>query len=247
MGDVMNATGIQRGGAVAIWRQIALALEADIAGGTNPPGAQLQSEFTLAERFGVNRHTVRQAIAHLADRGLVRVERGRGVFVRSRSLDYPIGERTRFHEIVRRGNRAPSRIVVSCDAVRPDRQIAADLRLSETEQAWKVVTISAADGAPIGTSDHYFPRHRFPDLPAAMPADNSITTLLRNFGIGDYRRRWTRISARPATAEEARRLVLKRARPVLVTEALNVDADGVPVEYGLTRMVADRVTLTIEH
>lgn len=243
----MIATGIQRGGALSIWRQIAQALEADIAAGSIEAGGQLQSEYTLADRFGVNRHTVRQAIAHLADRGLVRVDRGRGIFVRSRSLDYPIGERTRFHEIVRRGNRAPSRSVIACEDVKPDRQIAADLRLSETEHAWRVVTVSAADGSPIGTSDHFFPRHRFPDLPAAMPTDNSITTLLRNFGITDYVRRWTRISARPATAEEARRLDLKRARPVLVTEALNVDANGVPVEYGLTRMVADRVTLTIEH
>jgi len=243
----MIPAGIQRGGALAIWRQIAQALEAEIAAGITEPEGQLQGEYALAERFGVNRHTVRQAIAHLADRGLVRVERGRGVFVRSRSLDYPIGGRTRFHEIVRRGNRAPSRTVIGCEAVKPDRRIAADLRLNETEMAWRIVTISAADGSPIGTSDHYFPRHRFPDLPAAMPPDNSITTLLRSFGIDDYTRRWTRISARPATAEEARRLELKRARPVLVTEALNVDADGAPVEYGLTRMVADRVTLTIEH
>lgn len=243
----MIATGIQRGGALAIWRQIAQALEAEIAAGITEPEGQLQSEYALAERFGVNRHTVRQAIAHLADRGLVRVERGRGVFVRSRSLDYPIGGRTRFHEIVRRGNRAPSRSVISCEAVKPDRKIAADLKLNETEMTWRIVTVSAADGSPIGTSDHYFPRHRFPDLPAALPSDNSITTLLRSFGVDDYTRRWTRISARPATAEEARRLELKRARPVLVTEALNVDADGAPVEYGLTRMVADRVTLTIEH
>ena len=36
-------------------------------------------------------------------------------------------------------------------------------------------------------------------------------------------------------------------RPVLVTESLNVDPDGVPIEYGVTRLAADFVTLIVEH
>lgn len=238
---------IDRGGALAIWRQIAQALEADIAAGAHAAGGQLPSEHSLAERFGVNRHTVRQAIAHLADRGLLRVERGRGIFVRARSLDYTIGERTRFHEIVRRSQRAPHREVLEVTSVRPPKEVAADLKLADGEETWRLVAISSADGKPVGTSDHYFPKSRLADLPAALPADNSITTALRRLGIEDYTRRWTRISSRPATAEEARRLGLKRGRPVLVTESLNVDPDGRPIEYGVTRMAADIVTLIVEH
>lgn len=238
---------IDRGSALAIWRQIAQAIETDVASGAYAAGAQLPSEHALAERFGVNRHTVRQAIAHLADRGLLRVERGRGVFVRTRSLDYTIGERTRFHEIVRRSQRAPRREILEVTAVVPPKEIAADLKLAEGEEVWRLVAVSSADGKPVGTSDHYFPKSRLANLPAALPADNSITTALRRLGIEDFTRRWTRISSRSATAEEARRLGLKRGRPVLVTESLNVDPDGVPIEYGLTRMSADLVTLIVEH
>jgi GntR family phosphonate transport system transcriptional regulator len=238
---------IDRGGALALWRQIAQAVEADIIGGTHAPGGQLPSEHALAARFGVNRHTVRQAVAHLADRGLVRVERGRGMFVRARSLDYTIAERTRFHEIVRRGQRAPRREVLEIAAVVPPKEVAADLKLGDGEETWRLIAISSADGKPVGTSDHYFPKRRLPDLPNMMPADNSITAALRRLGIEDYTRRWTRISSRAATAEEARRLGLKRGKPVLVTESLNVDPDGVPIEYGLTRLAADLVTLIVEH
>ena len=238
---------IDRGGALAIWRQIAQAIEADVASGAHIAGSQLPSEHALAERFGVNRHTVRQAIAHLADRGLLRVERGRGIFVRTRSLDYPIAERTRFHEIVRRSQRAPHREVLEVTAVIPPKEVAADLKLGDGEEAWRLVAVSSADGKPVGTSDHYFPRARLPDFPAALPADNSITTALRRLGVEDYTRRWTRISSRQATAEESRRLDLKRGRPVLVTESLNVDPDGVPIEYGVTRLAADVVTLIVEH
>jgi DNA-binding FadR family transcriptional regulator len=40
------------------------------------PGAALESERTLSERFGVNRHAVREALKRLQQAGLVRVSQG---------------------------------------------------------------------------------------------------------------------------------------------------------------------------
>jgi DNA-binding GntR family transcriptional regulator len=57
------------------------ALAADIAAGRHAPGERLPSEAQLAQRFGVNRHTVRRALAALAEDGLVQARRGAGVFV----------------------------------------------------------------------------------------------------------------------------------------------------------------------
>ncbi len=63
--------------------------------------------------MAVNRHTVRRAMAELAVRGLVRTERGSGTFVKTDKLDYRIGRRTRFSEIVAaarpRSRRPPAR------------------------------------------------------------------------------------------------------------------------------------------
>ena len=50
---------------VARYLQIARSLERAIADGTYPVGSLLPTELTLAERFGVSRQTVRQAIGHL--------------------------------------------------------------------------------------------------------------------------------------------------------------------------------------
>jgi GntR family phosphonate transport system transcriptional regulator len=50
-------------GGVALWRRIADALEQSIAQGTFQAGSKLPAETEIAERFGVNRHTVRRAIA----------------------------------------------------------------------------------------------------------------------------------------------------------------------------------------
>lgn len=50
--------------------------------GDYPPGSALPSERVLCETFAVSRVSVREAIAGLEAIGLIRVEHGRGVFVR---------------------------------------------------------------------------------------------------------------------------------------------------------------------
>src|SRR3546814_4904179 len=87
------------------WRQIEQALADEIRTGQWGEGARLPTEAELAARFRVNRHTLRRAIGGLVDRGLVRVEQGRGIFVRENVLEYLVGRRTRFTENVRRVNR----------------------------------------------------------------------------------------------------------------------------------------------
>ena len=80
-----------------VWQAIAASLRAEISEGRRAPGDKLPTEAQLAARFGVNRHTVRHALAHLVEAGLVRTRRGSGAFVAARPTDYPIGRRVRFH------------------------------------------------------------------------------------------------------------------------------------------------------
>ena len=99
----MTSSGTDPGPAsgVALWRQVADAIRLDIVGGKLNAGDKLAGELPLAERFGVNRHTVRRALAVLAEEGVVRAEQGRGTFVATRSRS-----RTRVGP-VRTANRCP--------------------------------------------------------------------------------------------------------------------------------------------
>src|ERR1700754_1456527 len=100
------ADDTQAAAGVLLWRRIADDLEQSIIGGTFQAGSKLPGELDLAERFGVNRHTVRRAIAALAERGLVRAERGSGTYTEPPRIAYPIRSRTRFPEIVGSAGRA---------------------------------------------------------------------------------------------------------------------------------------------
>ena len=89
-------TTLQRRTGIALWRQVADQIRQVVLSGM-VANERLPAEAELATRFGVNRHTVRAAIAALEKEGILRAEQGRGTFLNeSKRLRYPIGQRTRF-------------------------------------------------------------------------------------------------------------------------------------------------------
>ena len=64
--------------------------------------------------------------------------------------------------------------------------------------------------------------------------------------MADYHRVVTRVGARMPTLQEAALLHMQRNRPVLVTESVNADQSGVPVEYGITCYPSPRVQIMFE-
>ena len=105
--------------------------------------------------------------------------------------------------------------------------------------------ISLADGQPLASFRSVFPAGRFPDLVAAVELHQSITAALADCGLTDYTRAETRLTAKLANPIQALALQVPQGSPILRSTALNVDADGHPVEYGTTWFAGDRVTLTV--
>jgi DNA-binding GntR family transcriptional regulator len=64
-----------------LYQMVVKALRSDILSGVFPVGAPLPSESALVARFGVSRHTAREALRHLRDLGLVETRRGVGTRV----------------------------------------------------------------------------------------------------------------------------------------------------------------------
>jgi len=232
-------------GRTAIWTSIRDALSAEIAQGHYAPGDKLPTEAALAARFGVNRHTVRRALAELSEGGLTHARRGAGVFVAARPADYPIGRRVRFHRNLAEAGRAPERRLLHNETRTADAREATALQLPEGAQVHVVEGISLVDGAPLALFRSLFPAARFPGLADRLGRISSVTEALRAEGVRDYTRAETRITAKAVTATQALHLRLPEGAPLLRTVAVNVDAQGVPVEFGHTWFAGDRITLTV--
>ena len=229
----------------AIWKSIADTLAAEIAEGLYRPGDRLPTEAAFAARFGVNRHTVRQAMAALATAGTVHARRGAGVFVTAKPTDYALGRRVRFHQNVSASGRTPSRRITRLETRPATGREAEALGLVAGALVQVVEGVSLADGQPLAAFQSVFDAARFPGLLAAMEGQFSVTAALAACGVTDYTRAETRITAKLASPLLALALQVPEGAAVLRSTALNVDAQGVPVEYGVTWFAGDRVTLTV--
>jgi GntR family phosphonate transport system transcriptional regulator len=72
-----------------------------------------------------------------------------------------------------------------------------------------------------------------------------VTRALAACGVRDYVRQETEVTAETADAALALRLRIAEGAAVLITRAINVDAEGCAVELGLTWFAAERVTLRV--
>ena len=232
-------------GRPALWTSIRDSLAEDIARGHYGPGDRLPTEAQLAGRFGVNRHTVRRALAALAESGTVHARRGAGVYVQHRPTPYPIGRRVRFHQNLLAAGRMPEKRVLLVETRAASPREAEALTLEPEAQVHVYEALSLSDGVPFSVSRSVFPAARLPRMPEALRETQSVTEAFRANGIEDYTRARTEITAKAATPTMAAQLRLPPGAPVLRTVGVNVDADGMAIEYGRTWFAADRVALTL--
>lgn len=233
-------------GGIALWRRIADAIRLDIVGGKLASGDRLPTEALLAERFSANRHTVRRALAVLAEEGVVGAEQGRGTFVRSaRRLSYPIGKRTRFTEGLAGQAQSLTTRHLSDRLENASPAIATALGIKTGSKVVRSDGVSLADGRPLSRATTWLSYRRFPDFGARIAQMGRITAVFASYGIADYSRASTRISARHADVEETKLLGLAPGAILLVSEAIDVDDEGNPVSYALSRFPAERLELVV--
>jgi GntR family phosphonate transport system transcriptional regulator len=238
---------LERRTGIALWRQVADQIRQGVITGLQP-NDRLPAEAELAARFGVNRHTVRSAIGALEREGIVRAEQGRGTFLTDRKrLKYPIGQRTRFSSGLQSQARTRSGKLIASQTVPAPLKVAEALALPSGSPVVRLETVSSADGVPVSAATSWFEAARFAEIAEIYAQTGSITASLALLGVADYTRRSTAVQARHASNEDLDLLALSPGAIVLLTEAIDIDADATPVIFGQSRFAADRVELSIEN
>lgn len=238
---------LQRRTGIALWRQVADQIRQTVLPGL-AANERLPAEAELAIRFGVNRHTVRSAIAALEKEGILRAEQGRGTFLNDRKrLRYPIGRRTRFSSGLENQAQTRSGRLLSSETVPAPPHVADALLLPAGAPVVQLSTLSAADGVPISAATSWFDAGRFSEIAELYAETGSITASLVRLGVEDYTRKSTAVEARHVSSEDLDLLALSPGAIVLLTRGIDIDPDGRPVLYGESRFAADRVELLIDN
>ena len=121
------------------------------------------------------------------------------------------------------------------------------MELEAGEPLWRAEGLSLADETPVGTGIHWLSRERFPDFDRAYrEAGGSMTATLKTFGITDYIRRSTRLTAQLAGEREAKLLAIAPGDPVLVSLALDALPDQTPIQLVRSVFAGERMEMVVE-
>lgn len=136
-----------------LYHQIFNILRERVLAGDPPFGAQLPTEFGLAEAFGVSRITAKRALDELANAGLVERRRGRGTHVIHRSKPKPMrGRLVGLLENLHILAEETQVTVVEFDRVAPPEHIRELFGLGPGEPLARAVRVRSRAGTPFG---HY--------------------------------------------------------------------------------------------
>lgn len=155
-------------------RSIYFDLRAKIQTKEYPPGSFLPSEPSLATSYGVSRETIRKALKHLADEGLIQKQRGLG----SKVLDhqeyrFPVSGLTSFKEL-QEAQLIPARTQVMVNQVVPAPKFLVDKGLvQESESMIHLVRLRYLEGKPCILDSDYL-RHPLVVQVPSQEAENSL-------------------------------------------------------------------------
>jgi DNA-binding GntR family transcriptional regulator len=220
---------IDRSSPVPLYFQFAQQLQELIETGALPPGTRLSNEVSMADQFGLSRPTMRQAMQHLVDKGLLARKRGVGTQVVANRIRRQL-QFTSLYEDLERDRRRPATEVLSIGVVPADPAVAAALDLQEGADVVALERLRLADGEPIALLHNHLPVG-VADLAPKDLAEAGLYQLLRRAGVVLSTAEQT-IGARRATAAEARLLDESRGATLLTMVRTACDASNRPVEYG---------------
>lgn len=226
------------------WQLIANTLAQDIH--QKQLQGQLPIEPLLAERFAVNRHTVRRALQALEAQGLVRIEQGRGTFVQEDLIDYRMGKKERFsHSLAAQSLSGESKIL-SSQTIHANDEICKLLGIAKGSEVLQIDALDFVENQIVGVCTEYLPLPRFAGFTQRLIEQGVMSEALRAAGIQSITRKFSRITARIPRPEVAVQLGQPKSQPVLYVESVYQDEQGQVIEYGITRFAANAIQLVID-
>jgi GntR family transcriptional regulator len=229
-----------------LYHQLQMVLQAEIESGKWLPDQQLPTETKIAERFGVSKITVRQALQVLAEQGYIRREQGRGTFVARRKFDEGPRELTSFTEEMRRHDLLASSHVLGQTLELADARVSDALRLARPEPIFVLRRLRLANGEPMGVQTAHIPAAMVPGLEKENLENASLyETLQGRFGLYPARARETYFVAL-ADQEAAELLRIPLGSPVFAVERVTLLPNEKPFEFVQSIMRGDRYSIVLD-
>ncbi|SEG91210.1 GntR family transcriptional regulator [Actinacidiphila yanglinensis] len=229
-----------------LYRSVAADLREAITAGDYGSGGRLPAESTLAERYGVSRGTVRQALAALRADGLVTSRRGTRRVVLGTTRVQSFAELVSFTTWARSVGEDPGGRVEQLERRAADARESEQLRLEPGAEVVVVLRVRTLSGRPVMVERSVYPVW-VGELVARIPADAvSHTEPLQEQGVVFADADHT-IDLVLADADDARLLGCRAGEALLRERRRSTDPVGAPVEWSEDRYLPGTVAFTVHN
>lgn len=235
--SVLDGFVIDRSSPVPLYYQVSQFLERAIEAGDIPNGSLFENEIQLAEQLGLSRPTMRRAMQHLVDKGLVVRRRGIGTRVVQPRVRRPL-ELTSLYDDLSRTGRNPTTRVLELETVEADDEVAVAFGCEPRTPVLMLVRLRSAGDTPIAKLTNFLPES-IGTFEAEVLERRGLYELMRARGIQLHSATQV-VGARTATAAEARLLDESRGAALLTMQRTTYDDHGAVVEYGTHVYAASR-------
>jgi GntR family transcriptional regulator len=227
-----------------LYHQLQELLKREIESGAWGAGAQLPNEGKLAERFGVSKITVRQALQNLEDLGYINRQQGRGTFVARRKFDAGPRELLSFTEEMRRHDLPASSQILVQQTEQADERVADALRLPAEASVFVLKRLRMAGGEPATVQTAHIPVQLVPGI-HLVPEASLYELLQRQYHLYAARAKETYFAA-AADSVSADLLHIATGAPVFAVERVTLLSNGKPFEFVQSIVRGDRYSIVLD-
>lgn len=240
MTDSLRDLVLDRDSPVPLYYQVAKHMEEVIESGDLPAGTMLENEAQIAERLGLSRPTIRQAMQYLSDKGLITRRRGVGTRVTQPKVRRPV-ELTSLYDDLERTGQEPSTKVLSVSEVPADASVARALGVAEGDKVLRLHRVRRAGKRPIAVMTNFLPVNTL-ELSEASLKHQGLYAQIRAVGIKVHAATQV-VGARLASADEVALLREDEGAAVITMERIAYDETGTVIELGRHVYAASRYSL----
>lgn len=242
-------TTVDRRSPTPLYVQLEKAFLADIRQRGLQPGDRLPTEGEIAERYGVSRQTIRQALMRLVADGYVERVQGLGSFVAKPRPSHQSLLTSFTHNMRAQGYIPQRRLITSHVTAAPvEAQASWDMLEGDYQYISRLLLV---DGTPLAIADTWIPVECLAGrqdlfIPAVLER-SSLYELLQSGEIGLHLARGVEtVRASTATPAQAEVLDCPPGSSTLVVRRISYTPTSRPVEWTVMTFVADRYEYTVE-
>lgn len=240
----INDTCIKRDCATPIYMQVVDFLRENIASGAWEESSKIPSEIELMNTLGVSRGSIKKAISKLVDEDLLEQIQGKGTYVKSQDISFPLTEGLiSFSESLNEQGLSFETAIVCREVLKADKDIAGHLGISVGSNYLHLERVRNVEGEPVMYIENNINMALVPGIESADFVNEGFFAIIERLSGHQIAYSKTSFVAKLADAKRAETLGLSTQAPLLQQLQTVYLDNGSTIEYARVWLKSSRFQL----